>query len=78
MGLESITLSEISQRETKLCYHLYVESKKKLVNITQKKHMSTIRLIFRCSQQIYSTVPKLEIMHRAISRHLDKDVVLYP
>ena len=28
MGLESITLSEISQRETKLCYHLYVESKK--------------------------------------------------
>ena len=26
--LEMITLSEVSQRKTNICYHLYVESKK--------------------------------------------------
>ena len=30
-GLEIIILSEVSQRKT-ICYHLYVESKKKLQN----------------------------------------------
>ena len=39
MDLESIMLSEISQRKTNTVYHLHVESKKysKLVNITEKQ-----------------------------------------
>ena len=40
MDLESVTLSEISQRQTNIVWiHLYVESIKysKLMNITEKK-----------------------------------------
>ena len=46
MNLESITLSEISQRKTNTVWsHLYVESTKSntLVNITQKKQAHRYR-----------------------------------
>jgi len=38
--MEGIRLSEISQTEkgNTICYYLYVESKKKLVHLTKKKH----------------------------------------
>ena len=41
MDLESIMLSEISQRKTTTVYHLHAESKKlnKLVNLTKKKQI---------------------------------------